>query len=87
MDRSNYCRIIREIMTTLNDHGLENKVDYQRPLSNGLRGLFMITIKNLDCCISDVIDLLSRVMKKEGLDVGDKEADEDITLVARWDKK
>lgn len=88
MDRSNYSRIIREIKTTLKDHGLESKVDYQRPLSNGLRGLFMITIKNgLDYCISEVIDLLRGVMKNEGLDVGDKEADEDITLLAKEDRK
>lgn len=47
-------------------------------------GLFMIKLKG-DWCWEIVNSALRMAMKDEELDWGDQEADEDVTLVARWD--
>ena len=85
MNRSNYCRIIREIKDALNDYNLSCDVDYQAPQSDGTLGLFMIWIHEGEWDWDDVNEALGDVMNEESLDWGDQEDDEDVTLLARWD--
>ena len=84
MKRTDYCRIEREIKSSLNEHSIDCEVDYQRPMGDDA-GLFMITIEGDEWDMGDVNDALRDVMDEEELDWGDQEADEDVTLVARWD--
>lgn len=84
MKRTDYCRIIREIENALDDYSMNCEVEYQRPMGDEA-GLFMITIEDDDWDWDGVNDTLRDVMDEEELDWGDQEADEDVTLVARWD--
>ena len=84
MKRTDYCRIIREIENALNDYSMDCEVKYQRPMGDDA-GLFMIWLEDDDWDWDGVDDALRDVMEEEELDWGDKEADEDVTLVARWD--
>lgn len=85
MNRSNYCRIIRKIENALDDYSLSCEVEYQRPMSDGTVGLFMIWIEDDDWDWDDINEALSDVMEEEELDWGDQEDDEDVTLLADWD--
>lgn len=84
MKRTDYCRIEREIKSSLNEHSIDCEVDYQRPMSDGTFGLFMIKLFG-EWSWHVVNAALRGIMKKEGLDWGDPEADEDVTLVSTWD--
>lgn len=85
MNRSNYCRIIREIKSALEDYNLDCEVEYQAPQSDGTVGLFMIYIDDDDWDWDGVNDALRDVMEEEELDWGDQEDEEDVTLIAPWD--